>query len=83
MAGKKIKDPENTGKYTDYMKGLSLLVWISWEILALTGFGLLVGWALNRWAQLPLAFTLLFALMGLVAAFYRIYQASKTLEKQK
>jgi F0F1-type ATP synthase assembly protein I len=62
---------------------MALLAWVAWEVVALTGAGTLLGWALYRWVGAPLLLTAAFGLLGLVAAFLRIYRASKTMENQK
>lgn len=65
----------------EYMKGLALLAWISGEILALTGLGLAAGWALHQWMGAPPLISLVLGMLGLGLAFWRIYRASKKLEK--
>jgi len=66
---------------SEYLKGLALLAWISWEIIGLTGLGVFAGWAFHRWLGGPILLTVLLGVLGLAAAFYRIYLATKRLEK--
>jgi F0F1-type ATP synthase assembly protein I len=74
--------PEHRGS-SDLARGLALLAWVAWEIIALTGAGIFLGWALHRWIGAPLLLTVAFGLVGLVAAFWRIYRASKNMENQQ
>ncbi len=73
------KPPERA----EYLKGLALLAWISSEILALTGSGVILGWALHRWLDWPLILALPFGLAGLFLAIYRIYRVWTRMEGQK
>lgn len=68
---------------SDLVRGMALLAWVAWEIIALTGAGILFGWALYRWVGAPLLLTVAFGLLGLVAAFRRIHRASKNMENQQ
>jgi len=68
---------------SDLIRGVALLAWVAWEIVALTAAGIFLGWALYRWVGAPLLLTVVFGLLGLVAAFYRIYCASKNMENRQ
>lgn len=68
---------------SDLVRGLALLTWVAWEIVALTGAGIALGWALYRWARAPIILTVVFGSIGLIAAFRRIYRASKKMENQE
>ncbi len=74
--------PEGRGS-SDLVRGLALLAWIAWEMIALTGAGVALGWALYRWIGAPMILTIVFGMLGLVAAFRRIYLASKKLENRE
>jgi hypothetical protein len=66
---------------SEYVKGLALLAWISAEILGATGVGVLIGLGLHRWWGISKIVCLPLALAGLVLAFWRIYRASRQMEK--
>ena len=68
---------------SDLVRGVALLAWIAWEIVVMTGAGVAAGWALYRWIGAPMILTIVFGMLGLVAAFRRIYLASKKLETQE
>ncbi|MBU6375338.1 MAG: AtpZ/AtpI family protein [Bdellovibrionales bacterium] len=68
---------------SEYVRGLALLAWVSWEILALTALGVFTGWSIHRWLGGSLLLTLVFGVLGLSLAFYRIYLATKKLEKSE
>jgi hypothetical protein len=74
--------PEGRGS-SDLVRGLALLAWVAWEIVAMTGAGVALGWVLHRWMGVPLILTVVFGMLGLVAAFRRIYLASKKLENRE
>ena len=71
------------GDTSEVLRGLALLAWVSWEIVALTSLGVLAGWALNRWLRAPLLLAAVFGLLGMSLAFYRIFRAIKKLENQE
>ena len=67
----------------DWIRGLSLLAWISGEILGLTGAGLLLGYWITQTLGLSLFWSILPAIAGLALAFYRIYKAAQALEGER
>jgi F0F1-type ATP synthase assembly protein I len=76
-----MKPPNQNGNSSVYLRGLALLFWVSWEIVALTSAGVLLGWGLHRWLGTPLLLSVVFGLIGLSAAFYRIFKASQKSEE--
>lgn len=76
-----MKPLNQNGGGSEYLRGLALLVWVSWEIVALTSAGILLGWGLHRWLGTPLLLSAVFGLVGLSVAFFRIFKASQKNEE--
>jgi hypothetical protein len=63
----------------EWMKGLALLTWVSWEVIAWSGLGTGLGYFAARALGAPTWISLLTGLAGLALAFWRIYKASTKL----
>ncbi len=66
----------------EWIHGLSLLAWISGEVLGMSGAGVLLGYWLTRILHLSALWCILPGLAGLALAVYRIYKATQALESR-
>jgi len=75
--------PQKSQDGKGWVRGLSLLAWISGEILGLTGAGLLLGYWITQSLGMSAFWSVLPAVSGLALAFYRIYKAAQALEGER
>lgn len=63
----------------EWVRGLALLAWISWEVLGWSAIGVGMGYLGHRMLGTPEWAMVLTGAMGLAVAFWRIYKASQQL----
>jgi F0F1-type ATP synthase assembly protein I len=60
-----------------YFRGLALFSSILADLIGYTGAGVLLGWALAKWARFSSTAMIVFGALGLGFAFFRIYQRAE------
>jgi len=71
-----LPDPKPTDDRKNWAKSLGLLAVITADLLGCTGAGVGIGYWLWKKKGMPWWVLLLFTMLGLVAAFYRLYVIS-------
>ncbi|MEN9723988.1 MAG: hypothetical protein RJB38_1974 [Pseudomonadota bacterium] len=66
-----------------YLRGLALLTWVATELVALTGLGVALGWYLHRRFGISRFTPVVFGVLGLTFAFWRIYRIHSKWEDPK
>ena len=75
------KPPRDDAQRRAWMRGLALLAWVSWEVVAWSALGTLAGYFLGKALGGALWIAALTGMLGLAIAFWRIYKASQAMDR--
>lgn len=76
-----LPDPKSTNDRKNWARSLGLLSVITADLLGCTGAGVGIGYWLWKKRGMPWWVLLLFTMLGLVVAFYRLYLISQRNEE--
>lgn len=77
-----VSGPEKDSDRKVWIRGLALLAWVSWEVLGWGALGTAAGYFMGRALGGAAWLGAVTGALGLAIAFWRIYQASQTLDDE-